>query len=304
MAGSLWSGISGLNASGRQMDVIGNNIANVNTVGFKAGTTVFGDILSQSISGGSMQIGRGVGITAVPTLFGQGSFASSQSATDLAIDGEGFFMVNDSDGATYYTRAGMFNMGEGGYLKDVNGYKVQGYIYQAGASTNALGDITLSGLQSDPSVTTEFSIGANLNSEADTNKIFISAQTIYDSLGGAHTLKMEFTKLDPDPVGPPVILPRTWSYQAFLDEIPSDTPAATITFDSDGTLTTPVADVSLSFNTFQSSPASNPSGATIGTGALNEITWAIEGTPATSISHEVMTGYASPSANRSIVSDG
>ena len=114
MSSSLWSGISGLNASGKQMDVIGNNIANVNTVGFKAGGTVFGDILSQSISGSSMQVGRGVGVTAVPTLFGQGSFASTQSATDLAIDGEGFFMVNNSDGSTYYTRAGQFNMGEGG----------------------------------------------------------------------------------------------------------------------------------------------------------------------------------------------
>jgi len=173
MSSSLWSGISGLNASGKQMDVIGNNIANVNTVGFKAGGTVFGDILSQSISGSSMQVGRGVGVTAVPTLFGQGSFASTQSATDLAIDGEGFFMVNNSDGSTYYTRAGQFNMGEGGYLRDVNGYKVQGYLYSNGVNTNAIGDISLSGLQSDPSASTEFSIGANLDSEAATGEVFI-----------------------------------------------------------------------------------------------------------------------------------
>lgn len=305
MAGSLWSGISGLNASGKQMDVIGNNIANVNTVGFKAGTTVFGDILSQSISGGSMQVGRGVGVTAVPTLFGQGSFASTQSATDLAIDGEGFFMVNDSDGATYYTRAGMFNMGEGGYLRDVNGYKVQGYIYQDGVNTNAIGDISLSGLQSDPSASTEFSIGANLDSEAGDGEKFISAQTTYDSLGGAHTLRMEFTKLDP------ATNPREWNYRAYLEQggvyTESDTTLATpgtITFDANGELTAPAADVVLNFITFQTTPALNPSGAEIGTGGTNNITWAIDGSTATSITPEVMTGYASPSANRSIVSNG
>ena len=300
MSSSLWSGISGLNASGRQMDVIGNNIANVNTVGFKAGATVFGDILSQSISGSSMQIGRGVGVTAVPTLFGQGSFSSTQSVTDLAIDGEGFFMVNNSDGATYYTRAGMFNMGEGGYLRDVNGYKVQGYLYEAGVNTNAIGDISLSGIQSDPSATAEFSIGANLDSNAVAGDIFVSAQTVYDSLGGAHTLKIEFTK---------TANAREWECHAYLEQdgvyTESDTvPAATLTFEADGTLdiTLPAhQDAVLNFNTFQSTL---PTEAEIGTGGTNDITWAIAGDASTSVTPEIMTGYASPSSNRSLVSDG
>ena len=301
MSSSLWSGISGLYASSRQMDVIGNNIANVNTVGFKAGSTVFGDILSQSITGGSgaMQIGRGVGVTAVPTLFGQGSFASTQSATDLAIDGEGFFMVNDSDGATYYTRAGMFNMGEGGYLRDVNGYKVQGYLYQGGVNTNAIGDISLSGIQSDPSATIEFAIGANLDSEAAVDDIFISAQTVYDSLGGAHTLKIEFTKLDP-------ATPRTWSYQAYLDGEPSDTAAGTIAFEDDGILDVEAfGDIVFNFNTFQGDTDLNPSGATFGDGGSNDIIWVVKGDPTTtSLTPEVMTGYTSPSVNRSLISNG
>jgi flagellar hook protein FlgE len=308
MSSSLWSGISGLNASGKQMDVIGNNIANVNTVGFKAGGTVFGDILSQSISGSSMQVGRGVGVTAVPTLFGQGSFASTQSATDLAIDGEGFFMVNNSDGSTYYTRAGMFNMGEGGYLRDVNGYKVQGYLYSNGVNTNAIGDISLSGLQSDPSASTEFSIGANLDSEAAEDDIFISAQTVYDSLGGAHTLKMEFTK---------TANAREWECRAYLEEdgvytladnMDGAAPPFLIAFEVDGSLdiTTPTyQDVSMEFSAFQTAL---PSGATIGDGGTgagsNNITWALDGSTATSLTPEVMTGYASPSVNRSLVSDG
>lgn len=301
MSSSLWSGISGLNASSKQMDVIGNNIANVNTVGFKAGSTVFGDILSQSISGSSMQIGRGVGVTAVPTLFGQGSFVSTQSVTDLAIDGEGFFMVNNSDGVTYYTRAGMFSMGEGGYLRDVNGYKVQGYLYSDGVNTNAIGDISLSGLQSDPSASTEFSIGANLDSEAAEDDIFISAQTVYDSLGGAHTLKMEFTK---------TANAREWTYRAYLEQdgvyTESDTTAAaagTITFEDDGSLDVAAfGDIVLNFDDFQQNHL--PSEATIGDGA-NNITWVVEGDLATtSLTPEVMTGYASSSVNRSLVRNG
>jgi flagellar hook protein FlgE len=299
------------------MDVIGNNIANVNTVGFKAGSTVFGDILSQSITGGSgaMQIGRGVGVTAVPTLFGQGSFASTQSATDLAIDGEGFFMVKDSDGATYYTRAGMFNMGEGGYLRDVNGYKVQGYLYENGINTNTIGDISLADVQSDPSATIEFSIGANLDSDAATGAEFVSSQTVYDSLGGAHTLKMVFKKLDPTDTAP-----RTWSYHAYIDGEPSDsTPVGdlpdnpddshTIVFKDDGSLDTvdghsePLEDIDLDFTTFQADLDLNPSGATFG--VENKIKWVIAGDPATtSLTPEILTGYASPSVNRSLASDG
>jgi flagellar hook protein FlgE len=301
MAGSLWSGISGLNASSVQMDVIGNNIANVNTVGFKAGGTVFGDILSQNVTGGSgmMQVGRGVGVTAIPTLFGQGPFTSTQSATDIAIDGEGFFMVKDSDGATYYTRAGMFNMGEGGYLTDVNGYKVQGYLYENGVNTNTIGDISLADIQLDPSSTTEFSIGVNLNSEAAEGDEFVSAQTIYDSLGGAHTLKMVFTK---------TANPREWECHAYLEQdgvyTESDTvPAATIVFEIDGSLdTAALGDIDLDFSTFQSTL---PSEAEIGTGGTNSIKWVVEGDPATtSLTPGVMTGYASASVNRSLVSNG
>lgn len=290
MAGSLWSGISGLNASAKQMDVIGNNIANVNTVGFKAGTIAFGDILSQSIAGGSgtMQVGRGVDVNAVPTLFGQGSFESTQSPTDLAIDGDGFFMVNDSNGATYYTRAGMFNIAKDGYLRDVNGYKVQGYQYLDGKNTNAVGDLSLSGLQSTPSPTTEFSIGANLNSEAATDDKFVSVETVYDSLGGAHSLKMEFTK---------TANAGEWSSQAYLDGTKSSSSAVTMQFDSDGKLTSPNKDVDIDF-----SGVKLAGGATIGTGG--KIKWVVAGDTATSLSPETLTGYASPSVNRSLVSNG
>ena len=109
MGSALWTGISGLNASSKELDVIANNLANTNTVGFKAGTTFFADVLSQSISGGAsgtMQVGRGVSVAEIQTQFSTGSFETTGVGTDVAIDGDGFFMVNDKDDGTYYTRAG------------------------------------------------------------------------------------------------------------------------------------------------------------------------------------------------------
>ncbi len=295
MGSSLWTGVSGLNASSRQMDVIGNNIANVNTVGFKAGVAVFSDILSQSIAGGSgaMQIGRGVGVSAVPTLFGQGSFESTQSATDLAINGDGFFMVNDADGARYYTRAGMFIIDRDGYLVDVNGYRSQGY----GVSTDAdvIGDIALGGVQSAPEVTTRVSIGANLNGEAAVDDTFVSALTVYDSLGAAHTFTLTFTKTAN--VG-------EWGIGVDMSDLdPTDgltLNSTTITFDGAGKLDAATTDLTITVDV----GSTLPGGATIGDGGV--INWDLVNDDADGDGKdaETMTGYASPSVNRSLVSNG
>ena len=129
MSSALWIGTTGLTASSKQMDVIGNNLANSNTTGFKSGNAYFASMLNQSLSGGSsgtMQVGQGVAISAVTTQFGQGSFESTGNATDLAIDGDGFFIVEDTEGAQYFTRAGSFHVDNEGYLVDQNGYRVQG----------------------------------------------------------------------------------------------------------------------------------------------------------------------------------
>jgi len=196
MGSALWAGISGLNASSKELDVIANNIANVNTVGFKAGKTYFGDVLSQSLSGGSsgnLQVGRGVMVTDIATQFGPGSFETTGNATDVSIDGDGFFMVDDTNGATYYTRAGAFHMDNEGYLVDVNNYRVQGYNLTGEASTT-IDDIALANVQSEPKTTTTFSFGLNLNADEAKDGTFNCSQTVYDSLGAAHTLNVKFTK--------------------------------------------------------------------------------------------------------------
>ncbi len=212
MGSSLFAGISGLTASTKQLDVIGNNIANANTVGFKASKISFGDILSQSITGGAasgMQVGRGVQVNAIATQFSSGSFETTANATDLAIDGDGFFTVKDTDGGTYYTRAGAFGLDSAGYLVNTNGYTVQGYNLTS-SDPDTISDICLSGVQSVPAATTAISVGANLNSESDTGATFNASQTVYDSLGGEHALKVTFQKTEET---------GYWSFNSYLDNV-------------------------------------------------------------------------------------
>ncbi len=228
MGSSLYAGISGLNASAKQMDVIGNNIANVNSIGFKAGKIYFSDILSKSVTGGAsdvMQVGRGVQVHDVRTEFASGSFETTSNATDLSIDGDGFFIVNDADGGSFYTRAGAFNINSAGYLVDVNGYKVQGTL---GTDATLMTDISLSDVQSAPAVTEEFSIGANLNAAATTGQLFNVPQTVYDSLGAEHILKMTLQKTEGNGV---------WGVQAYLDDVEAASQDYYgIKFDTDGAL--------------------------------------------------------------------
>lgn len=141
---SLYSGVSGLAANGNALSVIGNNIANNNTVGFKAGRSLFSDLLSSSISAssGTAQVGRGVGMSTVDNLFTQGTFENTGQDTDLAIEGDGFFIVRDPVTAgSYYTRAGAFRWDADGYLTSPEGYRVMGYSLND--QGNVSGDLTV-----------------------------------------------------------------------------------------------------------------------------------------------------------------
>lgn len=137
MLKSLYSGVSGLKTHQQKMDVIGNNIANVNTTGYKTNVVTFADIYYQtkrspsaatSSLGGvnPRQVGYGVKMNTTTANMTQSGFTSSDSKYDMAIDGEGFFQVMDGSGNIYYTRAGIFNVDESGYLVDANGYHVLG----------------------------------------------------------------------------------------------------------------------------------------------------------------------------------
>lgn len=147
MLRSMFAAISGLRGHQMMMDVIGNNIANVNTVGYKSAHMEFEDALSQSLTNGTsaMQVGNGVATAAINSQYTQGTINTTGTTTDLAISGNGFFVVKDpSSGTTYVTRDGEFNRDANGYLVTNDGMRVQGYVgagpYTSGST---IGDIQI-----------------------------------------------------------------------------------------------------------------------------------------------------------------
>jgi flagellar hook protein FlgE len=224
---SLYTGVSGLNANGNAMTVLGNNIANSNTIGFKSSRSVFSDMLSASVSGsgGISQVGRGVGLSSVDNIFSQGTFENTESNTDLAIEGPGFFMVSDPEtGTTNYTRAGAFNFNEEGTLVNPEGFAVQGYYLdeQTGETMGDVTDLQIETKTFAPAKKTEtVNLMTNLNANApflggyeyaDGTKSpssfdiqdpsgssnYASSVRIFDSLGREHLVTTYFNKLDPE----------------------------------------------------------------------------------------------------------
>ncbi|MFC7505672.1 flagellar hook-basal body complex protein [Nocardioides sp. CPCC 206347] len=173
MLRSLFAGISGLRTNQTMLDITGNNIANANTTGFKASTTVFSDTLSQMLtaaSGGNaerggtnpIQIGLGVQLAATTTNFGQGSAQMTGRPTDLMLQGDGFFVTRDG-AENVYTRAGAFTFDQTGTLVTPTGMRVQGYALDgAGLPTGGLIDIDLNSIPLPPGVElTSYSIAAD-----------------------------------------------------------------------------------------------------------------------------------------------
>ena len=158
--------LSGLNADSAALDVVGNNLANLNTTGFKDSTVSFYDLLQQSVAGGSTQIGGGVSAPQTERIFTQGSIQNTGGAYDAAINGNGFFVVQDPSGNTLYTRAGNFQLNAAGDLITATGQFVQGWSAQGGVvnTSGAIGNITIpSDALQTPSATQNFSLNVNLN---------------------------------------------------------------------------------------------------------------------------------------------
>jgi flagellar hook protein FlgE len=193
------------------MTVTGNNIANSNTVGFKSSSTVFADLLSANIasSSGNSQVGRGSQVQTVQTCFSQGGFESTESGTDIAIEGSGFFIVSDPMSDTsLYTRNGNFSFDDDGYLVTADGYRVQGSSYNADGilASGNLSDILVdlvSQIEAEP--TENVTLQTNLDSNSDIltgfditapedTSNYATTTTVYDSLGTSHLLTCYFAK--------------------------------------------------------------------------------------------------------------
>ncbi|NNL75479.1 MAG: flagellar hook protein FlgE [Desulfobacterales bacterium] len=201
MIGSLFAGISGLNVSSTAMTVIGDNIANVNTTAFKSNKASFANILSESLGGASgNSIGRGVQFWGTTPAWSQGSIENTTNATDMAINGKGFFMLEDASGGDYYTRAGEFSFDKDGNLVNPDGLYVQGYDI---TTVNPDGSVVLGPIStinvpgestSPPQPTDILTMDVNLDAGAVATDTYTSSITVYDSLGNAIPLSITFTK--------------------------------------------------------------------------------------------------------------
>ncbi|WP_040334231.1 flagellar hook protein FlgE [Candidatus Magnetobacterium casense] len=214
MITALWTAVSGMSANGTTLSVVGDNIANMNTTAFKSNRATFSDVLSATISGASSSnaVGRGTQLEAITPLLTQGSLISTGNPLDLAIDGNGYFMVKDSNG-TYYTRAGNFSLDKDGYLVTAAGMKVQGYMNTGTGTTGSLGDIRADSSANVAKATTTVNLNINLNSTASNvtaaftldgngdgikndpaNYNFSSTVTVYDSHGASHEVTAYYAK--------------------------------------------------------------------------------------------------------------
>lgn len=212
MMRSMFSGVSGLKAHQAKMDVIGNNIANVNTVGFKAQSVTFQEVFTQTLKGAGspqagrggtnpQQIGLGVNIGGMDVIHTQGATQRTDNPTDVMVDGNGFFMVSSDDGLTkYYTRAGNFSPDEEGNLVLPGGMKVLGKTYNAitGALTGENQPIQINmGVTNPAEQSTQLTIKGNINftdpEDVATNPIkYTTAVDVYDSVGKIRKLNIDF----------------------------------------------------------------------------------------------------------------
>ena len=211
MFGSLSTALSALSAHSAAIDVVGNNLANLNTTGYKQNTVSFFEMMnSAGFSGqGESQVGFGVGRPLTFRQFSQGSVQNTSGALDVAIQGDGFLMVKNSQNATLYTRGGNLQVDKNGVLLSPTGEKMQGWVESGGtlATSGPPGDMNIPiGTLRPPIATTSFSADLNLNAAATAGPpatTFSTSLEVFDSLGASHIISVAFNK---------TANPNEWSY--------------------------------------------------------------------------------------------
>ena len=298
-AGSFSAGLSGLNANAEALSVIGNNLANLNTVGFKASQITFRDLvyeLAGADSENPAQIGLGVGVASISPVFSQGNIETTRVATNVAIQGSGFFQLSGPEG-TSYTRAGAFSFDASGTLISPDGQKVQGYtaidpitrqVITSGQPTDI---VVPPSILRPPVATTQFSAISNLNAQAVAGDTFTSSVQVFDSLGAPHVATMTYTNT----------APGAWDYALTVDggEVtggtagtPFQLATGSLSFDGTGLLVD--VDGGAPANVSITTP-DWANGATAST-----LEWKI----VDSNNSPLLSGFASPSATSSITQNG
>ncbi len=246
---SLYIGISGLMAHGDAISVVGDNIANASTVGYKRNRASFSDLLGGEL--GAQRLGGGVRLGGTQTMYDQGAITQTGNNMDLAISGGGMFVVKGNHGGhagQYYTRDGRFQMDNKGYMVDQHGMRLQGYtIAPDGTRQTSVGDLQLAGKSSPAVGTSKSAINVHLDSNSTppttafdpadpTSYNYATSETVYDSLGNTHHVDMYYRN---NGAG-------GWEYHAMVDggELTGGTAGTkteiatgTMTFDTSGALT-------------------------------------------------------------------
>jgi len=242
---SFSTALSALSATSTAIDVVGNNLANMNTDGFKTSTVAFHDLVTQSLGAGlgETQVGFGVGAPVTLREFSQGATQTTNGPLDAAISGDGFFIVTDPNGAIEYTRGGNFKVDQSGDLETATGEKLQGWMAGsdgAVVSNGPIGNITVpTGTVKPPRQSTQFSFDINLDATGTAGPpptTFSTSINIYDSLGAAHVLTLTFTK---------TANPGEWNYDISVPDADLTAPftpvTGTVQFDPNGQLSSPAA---------------------------------------------------------------
>jgi flagellar hook protein FlgE len=253
--------LSGLNAASSDLEVTANNIANVNSIGFKASRAEFADVFSLTGTGVSdIAIGNGVRLAAVSQQFGQGNIEFTNNNLDLAISGSGFFTVRNDAGLSY-TRAGNFSVDRDGFVVNPKGQKLQVFPPSVGGTfdISRIQDLQLNTAQSAPIASDNAELTLNLPSNAvapvtvpfdpndPTSFNHSTSFTVFDSLGAAHTASVFYLK---------DVAPNAWTSVLQIDGV-SAGPAQPVTFDTSGALATPVGGT-MAFPALAVSPGAAP----------------------------------------------
>jgi flagellar hook protein FlgE len=255
---SFSTALSALNATSDAINVVGNNLANMNSPGFKTSAVIFRDMVTQSLGAElvATQVGFGTGQPLTIRQFGQGAIQTTGGLLDAASQGNGFFVLKDDQNATYYTRAGNFQIDKSGVLLTATADRVQGWAQLTSKGTvdtnGSISDIVVPiGSLKPPTATTSMTVDLNLNSaaKADATSDFSTPLTIYDSLGTSHVVTFNFEKTGAN----------QWSYQVTIpgDEVSGGTAGepfqiagagGTLTFGTDGKLTDPAQGSPITFD--------------------------------------------------------
>ena len=283
--------LSGLLANQQALSVVSDNIANSNTQGFKSNSVQFEDAMNDASA--SLQIGGGVGGTLTSRNFIQGSVQNTGGSLDAAIQGGGFFIMQDAAGNTTYTRDGKFSLNNSGQLVNSTGQAVQGWTAVNGVvnPSGAVSTISVPSLSSQPPTpTANMTVTANLNASAAVGDSFSAPIQVVDSLGNTHTLTVNFTNS----------APLTWDYDVTIPGqdltggtagTPSSLTTGTLTFSNAGVLTSPAAGAPVAVAT--------TTGLADGASDLN-INWNLFDTTG----NPLITQYASASTTTATSQDG